>query len=282
MRGFLKVHQVGSSPYALRQRKKVKLLIHKDWEREDLLEILFSEVERLQGSPGVEAIPTCKGSRVFKIKGTKGELYLKHFRTLGWMDRAKALLRGTKGQRSWRGGNLLRSLGFNTPPLIAMGKSASLFAPPVDFLLTQAVSGPRLKQLLKDGFENQLAERGWRKGPFLKTLALTVAEIHRRGVYHGDLNATNILVNWEGELGLSTFCFLDNARCRLMGKVPYALRVRDLSGLSNPRLPSISMRDRLRFFFIYQKHLGAHDPKEMIQHIWQQSIRPRKRHRHSS
>jgi tRNA A-37 threonylcarbamoyl transferase component Bud32 len=258
------------------------VLIHRQWEREDLLDLLFCEVERLQGNPCVEAIPTCKGSRVFKIQGSQGELYLKHFHYLRKTDRVKALFRGTKSERSWRGGNLLRRLGFNTPPLVARGESTSPFAPCLDFLVTEAVAGPRLKHLLREGFEDRLAERGWRKGPFLKWLALTVADLHRKGIYHGDLNPTNILVNLEGELGLSTFCFLDNARCRRMRKVPYALRLKDLSGLNHPRLPSVSMRDRLRFFSIYQKHLGAHDPREMVRQIWQRSIRPRKRHRTSS
>jgi len=272
----------GSPPYALRQGKRVRLLIHKEWEREDLLEILFCQPERIQGNPVVEPIPTSKGSRVFKIKGAKGELYLKYFRNLGWMDRIKSLVRGTKGERSWRGGDLLRRLGFNTPPLIALGRSTSLLAPPVDFLVTRAVSGPRLKQLLKDGLQDRLSEKGWGKGPFLKMLAITIAELHRRGVYHGDLNPTNILVDLESDLGLLTFCFLDNARCRPMKRVPDALRIKDLSGLNSARLPSLSIRDRLRFFSIYQRQLGAKDPKEMIEKIRQRSSRPRKRHRRSS
>jgi len=279
MGGFLKLPQEGPFPYSLRQKGRRKLLIRSDWEREDLLEILFCEMEQLEGNSACELIPTSKGSLVFKIKGAKGELYLKYFQGQGWKGRLKVLLRGTRAQRSWRGGSLLRRSGFATPSLIGLGMSSSFFSPPLDFLLTEAVRGLRLKQLLKDGFEKWLAERGWGKGAFLKMLALTVAELHRRGIYHGDLNPTNILVNPEGDLGLSTFCFLDNARCRRMRRVPYALRVRDLSGLNNPRLPSISVRDRLRFFAIYEKHLGAHDPGEMMEEIWQRSVRPRKRHR---
>jgi tRNA A-37 threonylcarbamoyl transferase component Bud32 len=269
-----------SSPYyAILKKKNIKLLIRKDWEKEDLLEILFAKAETLRENPSCELIPTGKSSLVFRLKGPKGELYLKHFWCHRWADRAKLLVRGTKAQRSWEGGDLLRRLGFSTPPLIALGESSSLLAPPVDFLLTEAVKGPRLKHLLKDEFEKRLAERGWRKGPFLKTLALSVAELHRKGIYHGDLNPTNILVNLEGDLGPSTFCFLDNARCRLMREVPGQLRVRDLSGLNNPRLGLISPRDRLRFFFLYRRHLGTRDGKEMIQQIWNRSIRARKRHR---
>jgi serine/threonine protein kinase len=132
--------------------------------------------------------------------------------------------------------------------------------------------------MVEDGFEDHLAAMGWRKGPFLKMLAVTIAELHRRGIYHGDLNPTNILVDLEGDLSPSTFCFLDNARCRLMKKVPYQLRLRDLSGLNHPRLDSISARDRLRFFSLYCRHLGRRDGMEMIQDIWRRSIRPRRRH----
>lgn len=282
MRGFSRLSREGARSYSLRRSRRVKLLIRKDWEREELLEVITLEAERLQKNPACERVPTGKSSLVFKMKVPKGELYLKHFRDSGWINRAKALVLGTRAEKSWRGGNLLRSMGFTTPPLVGMGTSSSLFGRPLDFLVTEAVRGPRLKQLLKDEPEKQLAAKGWRKGAFLEMLALTIAELHRRGVYHGDLNPTNILVNLEGDLGLSTFCFLDNARCQLMKRVPYALRVKDLSGLNNPRLPCISTRDRLRFFSVYRKSLGVHDPKAMVQHIWQRSIRPRKRHRSSS
>jgi len=130
--------------------------------------------------------------------------------------------------------------------------------------------------MVKDGFEDHLAAMGWRKGPFLKMLAVTIAELHRRGIYHGDLNPTNILVDLKGDLSPSTFCFLDNARCRLMKKVPYQLRLRDLSGLNHPRLDSISARDRLRFFSLYRRHLGTQDGIEMVQQIRNRSMRTRK------
>ena len=267
--------------YSLRKGPRIRILIRKDFEREDLLKVLFSEVVELERSPGIDKVPTCKGSQVFRIKRSQGDLYLKHFQDFAWKDRAKAVLRGTRAQRSWRGGHALRTLGFTTPAPIAVGKSSSFLAAPVDFLLTEAASGPRLKQLVMDGFEDQLAKRGWRKGQFLKMLAVTIAELHGRGVYHGDLNPTNILVSLEGDLGLSTFCFLDNARCRRMRRVPYKLRLRDLAGLNHPGLRSISNRDRLRFFSLYRRHLGAGDPKDMMRQIWQRSTRPRKRHRKS-
>lgn len=278
MGNLRKLSQEDSLLCAIRRSKGMKLLIRKDWEQEDLLEILFTRAERLRENPACELIPTSKGSLVFKLQGNKGELYLKHFRTSGWPARVKALIQGTRAQRSWRGGNLLRRFGFSTPSLIAAGKNSRLFAPLSDFLLTEAVRGPRLKQLLQEGLQDRLAEKGWRERPFLKTLALTVAELHRKGIYHGDLNPTNILVNLEEDLSPSTFCFLDNARCRLMKKVPYRLRVRDLSGLNNPRLGSVSVRDRLRFFCLYRAHLGTQDGMEMVQQIWNRSTRPRKRH----
>ncbi len=276
MRDLRKLSRRGTH-LIIRERKGVELLIGKDWEEEALVQILFTRPERLSDNPVCELIPTCEGSLVFRLKGRKGELYLKHFRTFGWAERAKAVVRGTRAERSWRGGDLLHRLGFRTPPLVALGRSSTFFSPPVDFLLTEAVRGPRLKQMVKDGFEGHLAAMGWRKGPFLKMLAVTIAELHRRGIYHGDLNPTNILVDLKGDLSPSTFCFLDNARCRLMKKVPYQLRLRDLSGLNHPRLDSISARDRLRFFSLYRRHLGTQDGIEMVQQIRNRSLRPRKR-----
>ena len=267
-----------NTPFIIREREGVELLIDEDWEEEALTQILFTKADRLSENPVCELIPTCKGTLVFRLKGRKGELYLKHFRTFGWAERAKAVLRGTRAERSWRGGDLLHGLGFHTPPLVALGRSSTFFSPRVDFLLTEAARGPRLKQMVKDGFEDHLAARGWRKGPFVKMLAVTIAELHRRGIYHGDLNPTNILVDLERDLSPSTFCFLDNARCRLMKKVPYQLRLRDLSGLNHPRLDSISVRDRLRFFSLYRRHLGTQDGIEMVQQIRNRSMRPRKQH----
>lgn len=267
-----------SSPYILRSNREMRVLIHQDWEG-DLSDTLLSRVGKMERDPNWEVVPTCPGSLVFRIKRMRGDLYLKYFRPSGWVDRAKSLVRGTKAQRAWRGGGLLRRHGFRTPPLIALGEGSSCFGSSLGFLLTEAVQGPRLKQILKAGFQDWLAERGWRKGPFLRMLARTIADLHGKGIYHGDLNPTNILVDPEGDLSPSTFCFLDNARCRFMRRVPYGLRVRDLSGLNNPRLGSITMRDRLRFFLIYEKHLGVRDPKGMAREIWKRSSRPRKRNR---
>ncbi len=266
-----------ATPFVVRKREGLELLIGEDWVEEALVQILCTRPERLSHNPACELIPTCEGSLVFRLKGRKGDLYLKHFRTFGWAERAKAVVRGTRAERSWRGGSLLHGLGFHTPPLVALGRSSAFFSPPVDFLLTEAVRGPRLKQMVMDGLEDHLAAIGWRKRSFVKMLAVTIAELHRRGVYHGDLNPTNILVDLEGSLSSSTFCFLDNGRCRLMKKVPDRLRLRDLSGLNHPRLDSISARDRLRFFSLYRRHLGTRDGMEMVQQIRDRSLRPRKR-----
>ncbi|MDH7500962.1 MAG: lipopolysaccharide kinase InaA family protein [candidate division NC10 bacterium] len=273
----LSLGEGGTAFYRLRGRGGIKVWIHRHWEGEDLLGWLWGEMEGRRPDLRVERIPTCKGSRVFRIRLPRGDLYLKHFSYRSPMEVIKALFRGSKGERAWRGGHLLRMLGFQSPPLVALGKRISLLSPPVDFVVTEAVPGLRLKQLLQDGFEKRLAERGWRKKDFLRILALTVADLHRHGIYHGDLNPTNILVDMEGDLSSATFCFLDNARCRQMRKVPYALRLRDLAGLNHPRVPAVSMRDRLRFFSLYRRHLGFQDPKEMVFAIWQRSMRPRKR-----
>lgn len=267
----------GATFFRKREERGIKIWIHRDWEGDDLLGLLRDGLEGAISDPRVERVPTCKGSRVFRLRLARGDLYLKHFCYRSPAELVKALFRGSKGERAWRGGHLLRSLGFNSPPLVALGKRISLLSPPVDFVVTEAVSGLRLKQLLQDGFESRLAERGWTKRNFLRTLALTIAQLHRQGVYHGDLNPTNILVDLEGNLDIATFCFLDNGRCRQMKKVPYGLRLRDLAGLNHPRLPAVSARDRLRFFSLYRRSLGSLDPKEMAFQIQRRSVRPRRR-----
>jgi len=263
--------------FRLREERGVKLWIHREWEGEDLVGLLRGQIAGGPPDPRVEMVPTCEGSRVYRIRLSRGVLYVKHFCYRGPVEVVKALIRGSKGERAWRGGQLLRSLGFSSPPLVARGKRISLLTAPVDFVVTEAVSGLRLKQLLQDGFGDRLGERGWRKRDFLRTLAFTVAELHRRGVYHGDLNPTNILVDLEGDLSPAAFCFLDNGRCRQMRRVPYRLRLRDLAGLNHPRLPAITIRDRLRFFSLYRSCLGGQDPKEMALRIYQRSVRPRRR-----
>ena len=69
------------------------------------------------------------------------------------------------------------------------------------------------------------------KEPLLAAMARAVRTLHRRGVYHGDLNLKNILVRREGE-GFKSYV-IDFDKSRLYsGDIPVAQAERNLARLS--------------------------------------------------
>ena len=75
--------------------------------------------------------------------------------------------------------------------------------------------------------------------------AKEIRRLHRTGVYHGDLKATNVLVQ-DG-----TFLFVDLDRVRFSEDVPDRDRIFNLAQLNASLTPPLTRTDRLRFLRAY-------------------------------
>jgi tRNA A-37 threonylcarbamoyl transferase component Bud32 len=89
------------------------------------------------------------------------------------------------------------------------------------------------------------------KKKFLRCLAHTIAGLHARGVYHGDLKSTNILArendsSWD-------FLFVDLDRVSFSRPLTFERRANNLAQINASVADVISLLDRLRFFRIYSR-----------------------------
>lgn len=85
-----------------------------------------------------------------------------------------------------------------------------------------------------------------------RALAAWLADLHARGVYHGDLKAVNVRVA-QGPGG-PRFCLIDTDRCRFFdGPVAVRRRLKNLAQLA-ASLPVVASRtERLRFYRAYAR-----------------------------
>jgi tRNA A-37 threonylcarbamoyl transferase component Bud32 len=161
-----------------------------------------------------------------KVEGTRGlwrsgdGLFLKQMR------RGRAV-------RYWRNAHGLGVRNLGTPRLIAASdtwvvgdwiESEDLYA----FVCTPF---GRLDRKRRDGFISRFARE--------------LRRLHRTGVYHGDLKATNILVKDDA------FLFVDLDRVRFMEVVPERDRLFNLAQLNASLTPPLTRTDRLRFLRAY-------------------------------
>jgi hypothetical protein len=76
-----------------------------------------------------------------------------------------------------------------------------------------------------------------------------VGDLHRRGIYHGDLKAVNIFVRRRD--GREEFRLVDYDRVKFGRKVSRRRRIKNLAQLAASIAVLITRTDRLRFFRAY-------------------------------
>jgi serine/threonine protein kinase len=180
-------------------------------------------------------------------------LFLKVFHGFGGIAACKDIFRSSRALRSLRQMVALARLNFSVPIAVAAGEQRQGRLLRKAFVLTLAVKGESLPDLLKQpglGWDSVEKRRG------LKKLALEVQRLHRMGFVHGDLVATNIFVSRvAGEA--PRFFFMDHDRTRRYpGWIPQGLWRRNLVQLNRMPLPGITLQDRVRFLSHY---LGSKD-----------------------
>jgi tRNA A-37 threonylcarbamoyl transferase component Bud32 len=100
------------------------------------------------------------------------------------------------------------------------------------------------------------------KTGLIRELAATLARMHRKGVFHGDLKAGNVLVRARGSS--PRVVFLDLDAVRFGRRVGFNDRALNLAQLDASLPACVSRWDRLRFLRDYGKgRLGRADLKEM-------------------
>jgi tRNA A-37 threonylcarbamoyl transferase component Bud32 len=209
---------------------------------------LFASPELLLQAP-MQQITLDRRSGVSRLDG-ESTYFVKNFRGRG--SRLKFCLGISRYQRELRNLNLFKTLGLNTPDLVAYGHRSrfGLFQQAV--LVTREVSGAAdLAELLNGGSFYRDGVRGARA--ILKVLAEATRTLHEAGFYHRDLKPRNILVK-QGKSGPELYFFDCPSGHRPPRFLLHRGIVRDLAHLEE------GLRSHLRrvdMLYLYQRYLGS-------------------------
>jgi tRNA A-37 threonylcarbamoyl transferase component Bud32 len=176
-----------------------------------------------------------------------GLVCVKGYRYRGPLHALASLLFRSRALKSWRAANGLVVRGLLTPQPLAMIERR--FGPLVlasYYICCWEDRAPELNAYIK---ARQWTPAG--KKDFLRCLAYSAADLHARGVYHGDLKSNNILVREHD--GSWDFLFVDLDRVSFSRPLTFERRANNLAQINASVAAVITLRDRLRFFRIYAR-----------------------------
>jgi hypothetical protein len=184
--------------------------------------------------------------------------YAKVYAPSGWRAEVKDLWRPSKAVNALGASGELAAAGFEVAPVLAAGEERRMRRLGRAFLLTEEIPWPTLVRLAEELAKDAAPARA-RRCAIASALGDEVGRLHRLGWVHGDLVATNVLV----EAGSAPrFCFLDNDRtARAIPVRRSARQLRNLVQLNRLPLPRVGNADRLRFFVRYARVLGWSRPR---------------------
>ena len=203
---------------------------------------------------------------------------VKEYRRLGWLDRVKDWLRGSRAQRAWNAARLFADRGIATPEPVALVegtlKQELERGTPADcgqsrvprpssylgvcrdasgyrnYVVTRYVEGAvPLNRLLEERFHRSLgAGELAAKRSMLRELGRWLRRVHDLAVYHDDWSTKNILAvqapgGWQ-------FYFLDLESVVPRKRLTDRRRAKNLGQLSDAPF-GITRTDRMRFLVAY-------------------------------
>ena len=193
-----------------------------------------------------EIIKENRARRVIRIPGRRGDLYLKHHRVHGLLDRLRFLFLPSRARAEREMAGKLSALKIPTIRVLALGERRHLGLIVESFLVTEGISGATSLDALLEERETRPPGARWR-GALVRELAAVVSAFHREGFYHRDLHLGNFLVRSSDGADVAVW-LIDLHKAR-------ALRARawvtDLAWLDYGARPWASGTDRLRFLKAY-------------------------------
>jgi tRNA A-37 threonylcarbamoyl transferase component Bud32 len=179
-----------------------------------------------------------------KVEGTRGLYRSDDGLFLKQMKRGRAV-------RYWRSAHGLGVRNIGTPRLLAASDS---------WVVGDWVDAPDLYAFVRERF-GAFGRR--ERDRFLARFAREVRRLHRTGVYHGDLKATNVLVA-DGAI-----LFVDLDRVRFREEIAERDRIFNLAQLNAAVTPPLTRTDRLRFLRAY---FGACASLRKRERLWIREI----------
>ena len=232
-----------------------RFLFFDEAAREQSGPILATLIERTDRLDGFEAIQAKKGKRphVFRFRAGGATFVGKWSRSQGVLDRARNLLRVSRGRRAWDNAARLLTLGFDTPQPVAYGERRRAGVVRRSILITRELANAwKLHQFLYQ-FCGDPESREIRRS-LMRSLGKLIAGLHRAGVHHSDLRSANILVE-QATNGLKLH-LVDTEAVRFRDPVTEPQRLKNFGDVNFTFAPGVTITDRMRVFRSYADALG--------------------------
>lgn len=166
------------------------------------------------------------------------------------------MVRRSRALKSWTSANGLIVRGLLTPrPLAMVEKRFGPLLRESYYICDWLEDAPELNTFV--------LEHTWQqdhKGHFIRCLAHTLARMHARGVYHGDLKSNNILV--RAHAGSWEFYFVDLDRVSFSRPLTFERRANNLAQINASVSGVMTLRDRLLFFRLYARAAGCYTERK--------------------
>ncbi len=188
--------------------------------------------------------------------------FFKRFLMRSSADRWKHLVRGSRGMRAWRGGDLAARHGLHVPRAVCVVEERVHGMVRGSGLVTEAVADAvGLDTLLAIGAPVSTSARR----ALIAALGRDVARWHAAGLVHGDMRHGNVLC--VGEPSQARFYWLDNERTRRCARRHEQARNLVQLNMLHPR--ALSRTDRMRFWKAYTaaRGLATDDASRLLRHI---------------
>lgn len=214
--------------------------------------------------------------REVAFHGTRRTLFIKHYKPKHGWKAFKYLWRRSQALRSWQGAYAIEMRNIRAVRAVAaLEERSSLNLLRHAYLVTEKIPGVVTVADAIAGLRRDGTVRHAEITDFMRALALFLRRVHRVGIYHGDMKATNILVR-GGRGTPPSFCLtdLDFVRTRLGLSRRQVLRNLTQLNKSFLDLDLVSIRDRKRFLKFY---LGPRRRKELWK-IWRTLSRKTRRY----
>jgi len=217
---------------------------------------------RFDRLPGLERVDSAKTAIVHRGHAGPGgdAVYFKQYLCRERSDRLKNLVRPSRAKRALLHSETCKALGFHVAEPCCLAETYQNGVLTWCVLVTRAVeNAPSLKACLQNGDRTE-------RRHILDAYASTLAAWHAAGLYHGDLNAGNILVRHD-ESGVRFF-WLDLERVGRLGALSFRRRAKELTQLNyDPKL--LSRTERMYFWKHYAKAcgLGAGEQEQLVREV---------------
>ena len=228
----------------LARRRCVPRVVCGGCSPEEARQLLAAHAQALADG-GEAVLKDGRRSAVTRVRLGDAAFCVKEYRSRGWLDRLKDLLRGRRARRAWRAAARMAACGIATPQPVAVVERAGS-----GFFVTRFVDGAvGLDVLLPRRFGGPLPphELAARR-TMVRQLGRWLRKVHDCGLYHDDWSAKNILAAEQD--GDWAFYLLDLESVSRVKRLTRRRRIKNLGQIGDAP-GGASRTDPMRFLLAY-------------------------------